>query len=103
MSTGFLWVLNDEGGAADLGTIYQRVHSALRLQMDPKLDEAPREKSGGHPKWKDQIRFALQNMKESGGDARVRLVRRERWEITDAGRQWLKENPSPPEWRQTIV
>jgi hypothetical protein len=99
-----LWVLDDEGGVADLDpTIYQGVYARLKSEMTPERDDAPVETSQGEPKWKNEIRFALRNMSadNNSGDGWVTHVRRGCWGITDSGREWLKNNPAPPKWRTT--
>lgn len=95
-----LWVLNGEGGSAELITIYQQVKAKLKDLMKPGREDVPVETSRGEPKWQNEIRYALRSMSadNNSGDGRVTHVRHGRWGITEKGRRWLGKHEPPTRW-----
>lgn len=91
-----LRVLKDEGGEANIETLYRRVYAQLEPPIKAGKKHAPIVASRRESRWKSEIRSALRNMSSyKSGDGRVAHLHHGRWRITEKGRRWLQDNPTP--------
>jgi len=73
-----------QGETAEVLDLFQDEYSHLIPEEHLELRDS------GEPIWRNNVRWCRQNLKQLGLlDAPAHGV----WRITDAGRQWLKENP----------
>ena len=82
----------NEDGSAELQALYGQVYERMKALLTAK-ELAPRDNSSGQPVWKNELRYALRELKNKGY---VTNPRREVWGITDKGRDWLGAHPEPP-------
>jgi len=83
-----LQALVELGGRSNLNPVLARVYALMKGQLN-EHDLAPLASDGVTPRWRNTAQWARNDLREQG------LIRddtpRSMWEITEKGRQWLRE------------
>jgi len=91
------WVLralSDSGGSAMLPQVYRVIWEKMRDQFGPHELATVTTSATKEPRWENEVRQTRRNLVNY--DRMKPLEDHGIWQISEKGKEWLKENPTPP-------